>query len=151
MNAITAVLPARVVTAVIVVSMQKCRFNMDWIEKMYYLENKSKTMSKLISFDDYADSVKCWAEDKGILSPKNSKKQMLKVVEEVGEVAGAISKALPREEVQSEVGDCFVTLIILSHQLGMEPSECLRTAYDKIKDRKGSVKNGVFVKNTDEK
>ena len=139
------------VTAAIDVLTQKYHFNMDWIERMYYFENKSTTMGKLISLDDYAESVKEWASDKGILLPENSNKQMLKVVEEVGEVAGALSKALPKSEVQSEIGDCFVTLIILSHQLGMEPSECLRTAYDKIKNRKGSVKNGVFVKNTDEK
>lgn len=151
MNAITVVLPVRGVTAAIAVLTQKCHFSMDWIERMYYLENKLTPMSKLISLDDYAESVKEWASDKGILSPQNSKKQMLKVMEEVGEVAGALSKKLPTQEVQSEIGDCFVTLIILAHQLGLEPSECLRSAYDKIKNRKGRVENGVFIKENDQK
>ena len=43
-------------------------------------------------------------------------------------------------------GDSFVTLIILSMQLGLHPSECLEAAWNEIKDRKGKTKNGVFIK-----
>jgi len=37
-------------------------------------------------------------------------------------------------------------LIILSKQLGYEPSECLESAWNEIKDRKGKTQNGIFVK-----
>ena len=48
-----------------------------------------------------------------------------------------------------EMGDIFVTLIILCDQLNLDPVECLYKAYEKIKDRKGKTINGVFIKQQD--
>lgn len=98
------------------------------------------------SFDHYSALVKTWAEDKGILKPENARNQMLKVFEEVGELSGSIAKNKPQEDVVDAIGDSFVTLIILSYQLGLEPSECLKVAYDVIAKRKGTTVNGVFIK-----
>ena len=50
---------------------------------------------------------------------------MLKVLEEVGETAGAILKKKDKE-ILDGLGDSFVTLIILCYQLGLEPEECCR-------------------------
>lgn len=50
-----------------------------------------------------------WAEAKGI---DNHQNQRLKVIEEVGEVAGAILRG-NRDEVLMEIGDVAVTVIIL--------------------------------------
>ena len=47
------------------------------------------------------------------------------------------------------IGDTFVTLIILSQQLGLDPKECLEMAYNVIKGRSGKTVNGVFVKKED--
>jgi hypothetical protein len=44
------------------------------------------------------------------------------------------------------IGDTFVTLIILSYQMGLNPTECLEVAYTEIKNRKGNTVNGVFIK-----
>ena len=54
-----------------------------------------------------------------------------------------------RENMKLEMGDVFVTLIILCDQLNMDPVDCLGRAYEKIKDRKGKTINGVFVKEED--
>ena len=61
---------------------------------------------------------------------------MLKVLEEVGETAGAILKKKDKE-ILDGLGDSFVTLIILCYQLGLEPEECLQAAWDEIKKQKG--------------
>lgn len=104
-------------------------------------------MSNLISFDDYCGDVVAWAQEKGLLKYENHPKQFMKLVEELGEVSSEVSKG--GDNVSNELGDLFVTAIILSKQLGYEPSECLRQAYGKIKDRKGKMVNGVFVKEGD--
>ena len=83
-----------------------------------------------MNFDELIKNVLKWADDKSILKSENAPKQMLKVMEEVGD----------------GIGDAFVTLIILAKQCGFEPNECLQLAWDEIKDRKGVTKNGVFVK-----
>ena len=57
---------------------------------------------------------------------------MLKVLEEVGETAGALLKNKNKEIIDG-LGDSFVTLIILCYQLGLEPTDCLQAACDEIK------------------
>lgn len=99
-----------------------------------------------MSFDALAENVLEWATEKGILVKDNAPKQMLKVLEEVGETAGALLKS-NEEEIKDGIGDSFVTLIILSKQLGLTPTECLEAAWNEIKDRTGKTVDGVFVKN----
>ena len=98
------------------------------------------------SFDKLIENVVGWAADKDILKKENAPKQMLKVLEEVGETAGALLKSKD-EEIKDGIGDSFVTLIILAKQLGLTPSQCLESAWNEIKDRTGKTVNGVFVKN----
>jgi NTP pyrophosphatase (non-canonical NTP hydrolase) len=86
-----------------------------------------------------------WALVRGITDPENAPKQMLKVIEEVGELAGAIAKGNEDATIDA-IGDVLVTIIILSYQLELNPWECLETAYDEIKNRKGKTIDGVFIK-----
>ena len=98
-----------------------------------------------MSFDELIQNVAGWAADKDILKKENAPKQLLKVLEEVGETAGALLKSKD-EEIKDGIGDSFVTLIILAKQLGLEPADCLEAAWNEIKDRKGKTQGGVFVK-----
>jgi|TARA_B110000305_G_scaffold159787_1_gene176787 NTP pyrophosphatase (non-canonical NTP hydrolase) len=98
------------------------------------------------TFNDLIHNVKDWAGDKDILKTENAPKQMMKVMEELGETAGAIAKMKATDEIMDGIGDTFVTLIILSYQLGLEPTDCLQHAWDEIKFRKGRTENGVFIK-----
>jgi len=94
---------------------------------------------------DLIKQVETWAADKGILKPDNSYKQCLKTLEELGEV----SRALLRDDkpgLIDGIGDVTVTLIILAKQNNVDFEECLKTAYDEIKDRTGETVDGVFVK-----
>lgn len=98
------------------------------------------------TFDELIQNVKLWADTKGILKAENASKQMMKVIEELGEAAGAIAKNKKTEDIQDGIGDTFVTIIILAYQLGLEPRECLEHAWNEIKDRTGKTRNGIFVK-----
>lgn len=57
-----------------------------------------------------------WANNKDLLKSENAPKQRLKLLEEVGETAGAILKNKPYE-VKDGIGDIFVVLVILAEQL----------------------------------
>ena len=95
--------------------------------------------------DDLIYNVRMWAEEKNLLKKENSHAQMLKVLEEVGETAGAILKNKNQETIDG-IGDSFVTLIILCYQLELEPKDCLEAAWNEIKNRKGKTVNGTFIR-----
>lgn len=104
----------------------------------------------MMTFDELIENVRGWADEKGILIEDNAPKQLMKVMEELGETAGAIAKNKTTDEIMDGIGDTFVTIIILSYQMGLNPTECLEAAWNEIKDRKGTTRNGVFVKEEDE-
>ena len=60
-----------------------------------------------------------WAKEKDLLKLENAPKQRLKLLEEVGETAGAILKN-NHEGVKDGIGDIFVVLVILAEQLSEE-------------------------------
>jgi len=91
------------------------------------------------------DLVLQWADERGLLKAENAPRQMLKLFEEIGELAGAMAKNKPGDIVDA-IGDIQVVLIILSKQLGYDYEQCLIDAYNEIKERKGKLINGVFVK-----
>ncbi|MFH7553020.1 MazG-like family protein [Enterobacter hormaechei] len=91
--------------------------------------------------------VEKWAREKN-LDIAEPEKQMLKVVEEVGEVAAALARN-NKNDLRDGIGDVVVTLVILAMQNDMDLYECLNQAYNEIKDRKGKNVNGVFVKESD--
>lgn len=164
--------------------------------------------------------IKQWAEDRNLIEGSTPKEQMLKLMEEFGELCGGIAKNKP-DVIKDSIGDCMVVLIImnlqfngminipsvlgrvcsdlnrfeitkeeeinaillavatnaghLSHSIAMmkeqdsisnlflvittlfllstklyiDISECVQYAYDQIKDRKGKMIDGVFVKEED--
>lgn len=102
-------------------------------------------MDKITTLDELVVNVTAWAQEKGLLEKQNAPKQMLKIMEEVGETASAILKN-DHDKIVDGIGDSFVTLIVLSKQLGLEPLHCLEVAWNEIKDRKGKMIDGTFVK-----
>ncbi|MFS0562596.1 MazG-like family protein [Terribacillus sp. 179-K 1B1 HS] len=93
------------------------------------------------------EKIKQWAIDRN-LHTANPDKQMLKLFEELGELAEGMAKDRP-EQVKDSIGDIYVVLTILSTQLGIDIEDCIAIAYDEIKDRKGRMIDGVFVKEAD--
>lgn len=148
------------------------------------------------------DKIKTWSIDRGLdkAEPHN---QMLKMIEEFGEIAAGLARG-NMDEVKDGIGDMKVVATILKEQLkndsgnipqqntilllllfdigslareivfsqeiekiessvfcverGLEAladtfdttvEECTAIAWDEIKDRKGKMINGVFVKEAD--
>lgn len=117
-------------------------------------------------FENLRNKVLDWGKDKDLLHYENAEKQFLKFTEEVFEFKEAWRDCYWADKIANdigdntdlqnykrnalfEMGDIFVTLIILCDQLNLDPVDCLGRAYEKIKDRKGKTINGVFVKEGD--
>ena len=87
-----------------------------------------------------------WAEARGIIANSDSKTQLLKAVSEMGELADAIIKR-DRPAIVDGIGDVLVCLIVVGALEDINLTQCLESAYNEIKDRKGYLnKDGVFVK-----
>jgi NTP pyrophosphatase (non-canonical NTP hydrolase) len=97
------------------------------------------------NFETLEAHVIDWAKEKGILDKATPMAQGLKTLEEVTEMLNAI-RTEDRDELIDGIGDCVVTLIIQAELNGLRITDCLQSAYDVISKRKGSMVNGVFVK-----
>ena len=93
------------------------------------------------------EKIQDWVSDRN-LETQDPRIQMCKTVEELGELANAINKG-NKADAMDGIGDVMVTLICISMQLGVDFNECLKIAYNEIKDRKGKMVNGMFVKEID--
>ncbi len=92
------------------------------------------------------DLIRDWAKERGLYDKGDPKTQALKLVEEVGETCRAILKEDKIEAIDG-IGDCVVVLTNLAELLGTPIEVCINTAYNEIKDRKGKMNNGTYVKN----
>lgn len=97
--------------------------------------------------NELVNLVEEWAKEKR-LDKADPEKQMLKVIEEVGEVGASLARN-NENDLRDGIGDVVVTLIILAMQNNMDLYECLNQAYSEIKNRQGEMVNGVFVKESD--
>ena len=91
------------------------------------------------------DLIREWANKRGLYKNGDPKTQALKLVEEVGETCRAILKE-DRAEAIDGIGDCVVVLTNLAELLEMRIEDCIREAYNEIKDRTGKMDNGTFKK-----
>ena len=101
-------------------------------------ENDMTTEKKVIA----------WAEARNLIKGSTPQNQMVKLMEEVGELAAAIARN-NREEIKDAIGDAQVVLAIIAAMYKESSSECYNSAYEVIKDRKGRMIAGVFVKEED--
>ena len=148
----------------------------------------------MYTLEQAVGEIKNWAEERGLVNPDFKNKQLIKLLEEVGETAGAILKRNESKTVDGVV-DIFVVISILCFQsksenafkklythtaspksnendlfeilylcnrgrfadalillsdfsvsLGYDLSYCVNIAYHDIKDRKGKLVGGSFIK-----
>lgn len=84
-----------------------------------------------------------WANARNLIAGSTPAAQLGKLVEEVGELASSIGRG---RDVKDDIGDCMVVLTIIAAQKGLTLAECYEHSYGQIKDRKGRMIDGVFVK-----
>lgn len=97
------------------------------------------------TFEEIESLVIDWAKDKGILEKATKLTQASKTLEEYNEMLLALITN-NKDELIDSIGDQVVTLIIQAHMNGVTVVQCLNVAYNVIKDRKGKMINGQFVK-----
>lgn len=96
---------------------------------------------------DLTELIRQWATDRN-LNTADPNKQILKLGEEFGELCQGLAKN-NASQVYDSIGDMYVVMVILSMQLGVSVEECVSYAYDEIKDRRGKMVDGIFVKEAD--
>ena len=96
----------------------------------------------------YAERIRGWASDRNLISGSAPERQFLKLIEEIGELGAGMARGNHLAVVDG-IGDAFVVLTILAAQHGVDIEECIAAAWDEIKDRRGRMENGVFIKEND--
>ncbi len=91
------------------------------------------------------EPIRAWAGQKGIYSLGDPKTQLIKLMEEVGELSESILKGNDEDFVDA-IGDCVVVLTSLAKLKGYEVEDCINSAYKDIKNREGKMDNGTFKK-----
>jgi len=91
------------------------------------------------------DSIRDWADKRGIYDSGDTKTQFVKLMEEIGELGQAILKDDEAEFIDA-IGDSVVVLTNLAKLGGHNIERCIESAYNEISARSGSMVNGTFVK-----
>ena len=91
------------------------------------------------------DRIIQWGEDRNLIKGSTPERQVKKTQEELDELKEAISEE-NGEAIIDGIGDVAVTLILIAAQFGFRFEDCIAAAYEEIKDRKGRVIDGIFVK-----
>jgi NTP pyrophosphatase (non-canonical NTP hydrolase) len=98
---------------------------------------------------DWQDAVWGWATERNLIDGSTIEGQLDKLCEEMQELRDAIAKHDSRE-TQDAIGDCVVVLTVICEKLNLSLRRCMSAAFDEIKDRKGKMVNGQFVKEVTE-
>lgn len=92
-------------------------------------------------------NIQQWAKDRG-LNTAEPDKQTIKLGEEYGELCQGMSKK-NLDQVIDSIGDMYVVLVILAEQLGLSIEDCIEQAYEEVKDRRGRMIDGNYIKQED--
>ena len=91
------------------------------------------------------ENIRQWADERGIYDKGDTKTQLIKLQEEMGELAKATLEQ-NHDEVVDAIGDMVVVLTNLAHLNDVHIETCIAEAYNVIAKRKGKMINGTFVK-----
>ena len=87
--------------------------------------------------------IEQWHEDRNLIAGSTDKDQVLKLAQELGELSDSVCK---EKDMRDDLGDMLVVMINIMKRNNITIEECLQKAYDDIKDRKGQMVDGIFVK-----
>jgi NTP pyrophosphatase (non-canonical NTP hydrolase) len=94
---------------------------------------------------DWQERVEKWARDRNLIEGSTPAKQLMKLGEEVDELYLGVQNDC-NAEIRDAIGDVCVVLAIIATQTGLSFEDCLESAWDEIKDRRGKMVDGIFVK-----
>lgn len=96
--------------------------------------------------EELVNKIAQWHRDRNLIDGSTDKDQYMKLIQEAGELSDSICKGC---DIRDDIGDMMVVLINIAERNDISITECLDTAYNDIKDRKGRMIDGVFVKEAD--
>ncbi len=95
---------------------------------------------------NYEKLIGQWHRDRNLIDGSSDKDQYMKLIQEAGELSDSLCKG---KDIKDDIGDMMVVLINIMVRNNLTMDECLSIAYNDIKDRKGKMVDGVFVKEGD--
>ena len=95
---------------------------------------------------NYEELIGQWNRDRNLIEGSTDKDQYLKLIQEAGELSDSLCKG---KDIRDDVGDMMVVLINIMVRNNLTMKDCLKVAYADIKDRKGKMIDGIFVKEGD--
>lgn len=96
-------------------------------------------------FNTLQELIVQWAKDRNLIEGSDSFRQFNKLEEETLELFDGL-QAGDVGEITDALGDVIVVLTIIAEQNGLRLIDCINSAYEEIKDRKGKMVDGIFVK-----
>jgi NTP pyrophosphatase (non-canonical NTP hydrolase) len=99
-----------------------------------------------MNLDKLVSRVEIWHHERNLITGSTDQAQYVKLIEEAGELAGNIARG---KDVRDDIGDMMVVLVNIATRNGYDLYDCLEVAWDDIKDRKGKMVDGVFIKEVD--
>ena len=96
--------------------------------------------------DNLIKQITQWHRDRNLIDGATDKDQLAKLIQEMGELSDNICKG---KDVSDDIGDMMVVLINIAERNNLSIEHCLEVAYNDIKDRKGKMIDGIFVKEGD--
>ena len=93
--------------------------------------------------DELVKKVEQWHYDRNLIDGATDKDQVLKLLQELGELSDNVCKG---NDIRDDIGDILVVMINILARNKLTLEECLEVAYKDIKDRKGKMVDGIFIK-----
>jgi uncharacterized protein YabN with tetrapyrrole methylase and pyrophosphatase domain len=113
-------------------------------EDIIWLDEEVSDTCPTLSY--FIDNVVQWHRDRNLIDGSTDKDQVLKLMQELGELSDSVCKG---KDIKDDIGDMLVVMLNIATRNGVTLSECLARAWDDIKDRKGKMIDGIFVKEED--
>jgi NTP pyrophosphatase (non-canonical NTP hydrolase) len=98
------------------------------------------------TLETYIRKVSQWHKDRNLIKGSTDKDQVLKLAQELGELSDSVCKG---KDISDDIGDMLVVMINIVERNNLTLTHCLQEAWIDIKDRKGKMIDGIFVKEQD--
>ena len=93
-----------------------------------------------------AKNIAKWHHERNLIIGATDKDQFCKLIQEAGELSDNICKG---KDIADDIGDMIVVLINIAERNGLTLEDCMERAWEDIKDRKGKMIDGIFIKEGD--
>lgn len=90
--------------------------------------------------------IRSWHYARNLIEGSTDKDQVLKLMQELGELSDSVCKG---KDIRDDLGDMLVVMINIMERNNINIKDCLEVAWLDIKDRKGQMVDGIFVKEQD--